>query len=358
MRWAKLFVFSALLIFLSAHQVASQSPPPETATPRVRGNRILGLDVNTPADGNYANAIALAKQVGVQTVSLTLNWEDIETAPGVYLPPDDLLTIANAYYPALGLQVDLFLITRDPTGKHVPADLQQLPMNDKRVVARFKQFVNYVFTQTPNLQCNFLLLGTEVDIGLATNATEWKQYEAFVKAVRSPIVKRRPGLRVGVSATLYAYTGAYRAPLQRMNPDGIFVSYYPLQDTFVVQEPTVVATDFAKLVSLNPKKSIYFEQIGYPSSPLVDSSETKQREFYLEVFKAWDTYASVIQSITFTWLTDLSESQAADFAAYYGIPSPQFRAMVETLGLRTYPGSGIDKAAFITLQEEARKRGW
>lgn len=316
------------------------------------------MDVNTPANGNYENAIALAKQVGVQTVSLTLNWEDIETAPGVYLPRENLLAIANAYYPARGLRVDLFLITRDPMGKHVPTDLQHLPMNDPRVIARFKQFVNYVFTQIPNLQCNFLLLGAEVDIGLAANATEWKQYEEFVKAVRSHIVQRKPGLRVGVSATLHTFTGVYRAQLQRMNPDAIFVSYYPLQDTFAVREPTVVATDFAKLVSMNPKKSIYIEQIGYPSSPLVNSSDTKQREFYLEVFKAWDTYASIIQSITFTWLTDLSDAQTVDFGTYYGIPSPQFRAFLGTLGLRTYPSSGTDKAAFIALQAEARKRGW
>jgi hypothetical protein len=338
--------------------ISDPMPPPAPQVPRAKGARILGLDVNTPADGNYTNAIALAKRVGVQTVSLTIHWEDIEIAPGVYRPQENLLAIANAFYPAQGLRVDLFIITRDPVGKHVPTDLQTLPMNDARVITRFQQFVNYVFTQIPHLHCNFLVIGSEIDIGLGTNATEWNQYEAFVRAARSHIVQRRPGLQVGVSATFQALTGVHRPQLQRMNPDEIFVSYYPLKSTFAVHQPTVVAADFAKLVSLYPGKSISIEQIGYPSSPEVDSSEAKQRDFYSEVFKAWDTYAAVIRSITFTWLTDLPASHAEDFAAYYGISSPQFRAMLSTLGLRTYPGSGADKAAFIALQAEAKKRGW
>ena len=334
---------------------AETAPP---ATPVARGNRVLGLDVNPAADGNYENAIALAKRAGAQTVSLTIHWEDIEVAPGVYRPQENLLAIANAFYPPHGLQVDLFLVTMDPMGKHVPADLRNLPMNDSRVITRFKLFLNYVFTQIPNLKCNFLVLGSEIDLGLDTNTTQWSQYEAFVKAARSHIVLRKPGLKVGVSATFQALTGVYRPQLQRMNPDGVFVSYYPLRSTFAVQEPTAVATDFQRLISLHPGKLIYVEQIGYPSSAVVESSEVKQRDFYIEVFKTWDRYASTIRSITFTWLHDISTSQADEFSLYYGVPLPEFSAMLGSLGLRTYAGAGEDKAAFVALQEEARKRGW
>lgn len=337
---------------------AEALPPSTPSVPVAKGSRVLGLDVNSPADGNYENAIALARQVGVQTVSLSINWEDVETAPGVYRPQENLLAIANGFYPARGLQVDLFLVTMDPLGKHVPADLRNLPMSDARVITRFKQFVNYVFTQIPNLKCNFLVLGSEIDLGLGTNPTQWSQYETFVKAVRSHIVQRKPGLKVGVSATFQALIGAYRPQLQRMNPDGIFVSYYPLKSTFAVQEPTVVAADFGKLVSLYPGQPLYIEQTGYPSSPLVDSSAAKQRDFIREVFKAWDTHASVIRSITFTWLSDISDAQTEEFSAYYGVSSLQFSAMLSTLGLRTYPNAGQDKAAFVALQEEAKKRGW
>ncbi len=57
------------------------SPP---SPPAPRGNRILGLGVNTAGDNDYLKAISLAKSAGVQTVSLTIHWDAIETAPGTY----------------------------------------------------------------------------------------------------------------------------------------------------------------------------------------------------------------------------------------------------------------------------------
>jgi hypothetical protein len=268
-----------------------------------------------------------------------------------------LLTLANQLYPTQGLKVDLFLITMDPVGKCVPADLKMLPINDPRVIRRFKQFVNYVFSQTRQMQLNFLVLGSEIDLGLGANQLLWNQYEAFVKAVSAYIRSKKPQLPVGVSATFNGLTGAFQAQLKRMNPSTIFVSYYPLDDSGV-RNPSTIRGDFDTLVSLYPGRLIYLEQTGYPSSPVVGSSEAQQNEFIKEVFAAWDTYASVIRSITFTWLTDLSQEAVDGFSSYYGLYDPKFQETLRTLGLRTYPGTGQDKAAFFTLKTEAKARGW
>ena len=135
-------------------------------------------------------------------------------------------------------------------------------------------------------------------------------------------------------------------------------SYYPLKSNSDVKEPIVVGYDFQTLVSLYPGQPIYIEQIGYPSSAALGSSNTKQSEFIQEVFKQWDVYPSQIQSITFTWLTDLSWASVNEFSAYYGSYDMKFQEFLRTLGLRTEPGAGQDKPAFVTLKTEAQVRGW
>ena len=330
-----------------------------TSSPRApvpRGERILGLDVNMAGDNDYLRAIALTKSTGVQTVSLTLPWDAIETAPGTY--DVNQLALVNLFYPAEGLTLNLYLITMDPIGKHVPADLTNLAMNDPRVIQRFTDFLTYVFSQLPDTQLHFLALGGEIDLGLGSDMLLWDQYEAFVKAASDYARSRKPQLTVGVSATFSGLTGPMQPQLSRMNPNGILASYYPLKTNGDVHEPTVVGDDFRTLVALYPGQPIYIEQLGYPSSATLGSSYAKQSAFIQEVFKQWDVYASQIKSVTFSWLTDLPWSSVEELSIYYNCYDTKFQEFLRTLGLREYAGTGMDKPAFVTLKTEAKVRGW
>ncbi len=124
----------------------------------------------------------------------------------------------------------------------------------------------------------------------------------------------------------------------------------------MVRDPSNVGADFDAVTALYRGKQLFFYQLGYPSSPVLGSSEEKQAQFIREVFKAWDAHASQIQMIDFTWLHDVPPESVKEFVEFYGLSDRNFQEFLATLGLRTYDGK--DKKAFIVLQEEARARGW
>jgi hypothetical protein len=134
------------------------------------------------------------------------------------------------------------------------------------------------------------------------------------------------------------------------------LTYYPLNADFSVREPQVVHEDFAKLVELFPSKPIYILEAGYPSSPLLGSSEAKQADFVQEIFKAWDTYIGHIKLLDFLWLHDIPPAVVEELGDYYGLRDETFLAYLATLGLRTFEGQ--DKEAFRVLSLEAESRGW
>lgn len=337
-----------------------ESTPAGATTTVPAGNRILEIDVTTPEDDDYDAAMEIVKKAGAQAVSLSIFWDDIETAPGEYNPDPNWLAVANAYYPAQNVRVSLTLGVIDTTANRLPADLTDKPFDDPSVIERYQRLLDYVFSQIPDLNLTSLSIGNEVDIYLGGDAALWRQYQTFYEAAAAYAQSRQPGLDVGVKATydgLMGYAGDYLTALNQSS-DVIMMTYYPLNGDFTVEAPTVVASDVDAITSKYAGRPIFILEAGYPSGPDCDSSETKQAEFVRQVFAAWDAHADQIQLISFAWLTDLPPSSVDEMEDYYGLSDHRFGEYLRTLGLRTYPGSGADKKAFTVLKTEAESRGW
>ena len=323
-----------------------------------KGIRMLAIDVTEAEDANYDVAIDKAINAGADITNVSLNWTTIETAPGVY--DNTFLSIANLYYPSKGLSINLSLQTINTNQKEVPVDLQALNFDDPVMIARFKQLLDFVFAEIPDLTLNSLIIGNEIDVYLGTDAQKWAQYQTFYTEVSAYARGKRTNLQIGAKATFAGITSSAQNELLSLNAisDVVMVTYYPLNADFTVKDPVVVANDFATLVGLYPADPIYMMEVGFPSGSLCNSSETLQSVFIREVFDAWDTYSTEIPLISFTWLTDLSTQTVQDLGTYYGLNDPVFLEYLGTLGLRTYSGAGTDKQAFTTLADEASKRGW
>ena len=324
------------------------------------GNRILVIDVNEPEDGNYDAAMDMVKIAGAQAVNLTVFWDDIETAPGEYNPDPNWLAVANAYYPAQNVQVSLVISVIDTTANRLPADLADKPFAAPAVIERGQRLLDYVFSQIPDLNLTSLSIGNEVDIYLGGDAALWQQYQTFYKAAAAYARSKQPGLDVGVKATYDGLVDFASDHLTAINQssDVIMMTYYPLKGDFTVEDPLVVPSAFKEITSKYPDRPIFIMEAGYPSSSDCDSSEAKQAEFIHQVFTAWDAHADQIQLISFTWLTDLHPSSVDEMENYYGLSDHKFGEFLRTLGLRTYPGSGVEKEAFTVLKTEAASRGW
>jgi hypothetical protein len=337
----------------------AQKTPQKEKTVVTKGNRLIGIDVNTDKSGDFPSALKIAKTAGMNVISLSLFWDEIETEKGKYNPATNWLSIANSYYPKENLKVLLSLTPIDTIKLHLPADLMGKDIDDPEVIARFNNFLDYVFSQIPDLQLSALAIGNEADSYLGSNHNLWTKYHNFFSATAKHARELRPGLKVGVQIT---YDGAMsRSPKEvaTLNDlsDVMIISYYPITSDFKVKSNDDFQKDWENLMRAYGDKPIMFGQIGFPSSTLNNSSETKQKEFVEKLFELWDSYKNQVPLIVFIRLHDSSSNEVDAWkSSYYGINDPKFSSFLDTLGLRTE--KGLDKEAFTDLKKEAEVRGW
>ena len=290
-------------------------------------------------------------------VSLSQNWDDLETAPGVFRPRPNLLKIANRYYVGTGLILSLGINPIDTVNVRLPEDLRGRSWDDPEVIERYKRLLDFALMEVSALELNSLTIGNEID-GVLKSPEEWTAYEKFFKATAEYARRFWPGLRVGTKGMMAGLTGRFAAEFQRINrhADVVMVTYYPLNEDFSVEAPDTVHKAFAELTALYPEKPVYVMEIGYPSGAELGSSQVAQARFISEAFRMWDRYAGRIEYMEFTWMNDQSESQLDVWEEYYGLNQPHFREFLGTLGLRDE--NGRNKAGYERLLREAEARGW
>ena len=286
--------------------------------------------------------------------------DQIEPAPNVYVDPWNLLATANWFYPAHNTQVSLTIRPIDGNSKPVPADLRSVPFGDPVMIDRFNRMIVWVLQRMPNVTFASIQIGNEIDkyVGL-----DIPGYATFLYWANVQIKKVRPDVKVGYTASWQGLVqNSTRDALLWLKPyvDVVGVTYYPVDNNLQVRHPMVVQQDFDMLMANYLDKTIFFEEVGYPTGPLCGSSEMKQNDFIQNVFAAWDSYANNIGYISFLRVEDWSPRQADSVASAppYYLPYPAFSEFLRTLGFRTYPGAGQDKPVMTTLMREAAARGW
>lgn len=323
-------------------------------------NNFISVDISTFPENisfNYDSCFALGADLGMSSVGIYQNWTAIETAPNTFNLT--IFDIVNFYYPAYNMPIDLTITPIHTNNLEVPSDLVSIPFNDPTFINRFKTLLDSIKAHIPNVTLTSLVIGSEHDAYLGSNSTLWPQYIEFYDSVSTYAKTLWPGLKIASELTFYGITSQNTfAQLLNTNSDYIGVSYYPLYNDFTVKPISSIPTDFATLVGLYPTKPICFYQYGYPSSSSCNSSETLQSQFISQTFTTWDTYASNVKMIDFTWLHDRDTATVNYYGTYYGITDTIFLEYLRTLGLRNWNGNGTDKIAFTELQCQAKQRGY
>ena len=339
-----------------------------------KGTRTLGLDFADPAQ-NSAWRPDLARELGADATSLSLQWSGIETLPGVYGGPQAtaLQAVASAYASnqfSVSLTISPFLQTYWAT----PADLAGIQtgarrLSDPDVIARFAALLDFIHGQLNGVPLAGLQIGHEVDLFLPVRSDVqfWSDFVVFFQAAQAHAkVLWGNQLQVGITST---WGGLLQEPaaslMQVLNgvSDVVSLTYFPRTPAFHVVDPSQVRSDIQQVIARYYPKPLSFQSIGYPSSPRVGSSTTRQSQFVQAFFDTLDTYGALIPYASLGRLHDPSDTAAAGLAqaSHLAVPADRLAdatAYFGSFGLRTFAGSGVSKSAYQTLRTDTLNRGW
>jgi len=363
-----LLIFSLLLLAACGSSDSDNTVPPATVQVPSQGSRILGLDVKEIPPVAYGTAYQQTMNMGVREVSVSLDWVSFEDVAGNYVDPFNILPAIESFYPFQISDTTLVLRPLDTPGPRLPADLAGQPYNDPAVITAFENFLFDLHSKLPNLNASGKLtriqIGNEIDAYLGSDASKWAQWKVFFNAAKAKINSLwGAGVEVSSVVQFSALKNAgirtqYLSALTSM--DSATLTYYPLEADFTMRPPSTVAVDFGFIVNVIPNKPVVFQECGYPSSTVNNSSEALQADFISAVFEAWDTHSDRIQLIDFTWQYDVSQNTVEQWVIDYGMSGQPnenaFKTYLGTLGLSNFDGT--EKPALQRLKDELKKRNW
>ncbi len=342
---------------------------PADAPVVARGERVLGLSIPIGDQAFGANLQVLA-DAGARTTNVALAWDDVEQPfdagvdedAGDAAPTTQIfnasLHVANLALSEYKTQAVIAAAAVDGSGSRAPAELAARPLDDVELGARYDKLTDYVLNGAPDLTIAALLVGTEVDVPLGSDAAKHAAFATFVGRAAAHAHEVRPGVKVGFTVTAegIATKGAQLAAAWAAS-DVIGVSYLPVDAAAHVRSPTEVDADLDRILAAAPAgKPVFLHEAGFPTAAATGGDEAAQAAFVSAVFAAWDRHGDRIPVVTFRELDDAPEETARALAARAKRTDPPFLAFVGSLGLRT--ADGRKKQAWNALFREARARGF
>ncbi len=318
----------------------------------------------------YEQALDLAIASGIDLPGeLTFTWSEVEKRSflGNISYQDEKTVQLIEILKRKKLPVVITIQPFETLNSRIPNDLRELPYDHPKVIERFKQFINWVYKTTNDLEAVAIVFGNEFDVHLAVQAANghnnWQALENMVVQSKAFIksLPRWQSVSFALESTFHGLTGPTWQELKTINQhaDIIGVSYYPLSEN-TVDKPTILDQHLKDLFRVYPDKKFDFYQFGYPSSTKIGSSLEKQRQFIEETFKRWDQYNDRIRLITFTWLYDVQqphiESMSAEVLGDIS-PTQAFQEFIGSLGLHSSM-VGAEKPAFKELKKQVILRKW
>lgn len=357
---------SVLLVGCSGSQAGPAAPLDCPGAFETKGDRILGMDIlNSTETGTFEEDFEKAREFGIEFTGLHLLWNQLEATPESYFDPGDTLSLLGDFCKTNNIKISLTIRPIDLTGKTVPSDLEDVRFNTELMKNRFTKLLDFIFIKMDPSLLTSLQVGNEIDHYDASGEHPdfWSDYGSFLFHIRDYLSSKYPGTKLGFTVTLLGSindingtSGVFEALSQVV--DLVGVTYYPINNDFTVMNTAVVEQHLDAIVDKFKNKIIYMQEVGYQTSAVCNSSESKQAQFICNFFHSWDKHSDVIKLVEFVRLNDVSTTLAEDMADPYGISDERFIEYLRTLGVISHDGKGNYKQGFLTLKQHANIRGW
>jgi hypothetical protein len=317
--------------------------------PLPKGQRLIAQQLD-PAGTDLPARLLAARELGAQTLLVTLRWRDLEPTSGAYSDAvlQSLSRLATHLAPTrLSLVLSLDVI--DGGGLTMPADLAARVDADPQelgrpaTAARAAAALGRVHAALGSRAVTALRLGNDVDLLQPTRTPAfWTAYAQFIRQTRLHArAVWGQTLPVGISGTML---GTLREPgrslLQDLHREGdwMMVRFAPAEADMLDPRKTRAMVEY--LVAAAQGKGIALLPIAFPSAQEVGSSEVLQSQFFRAFFEAWDIYAAQIPLVAVSALDDVGN--ATTIAGSYGFRQAQ----------------GAQKASHGALRQLSFERGW
>jgi hypothetical protein len=332
-------VLATTLASLSAGCYGVAAPSTSSQPQPSPGQRVLAIfanprEVPAPTSQDYIDAVNLVYGAGARGTVEAPTWSSLEPSPGQY----SLQNLQNDlnFEAGKGLQTYLGIQVINTVPKEVPPDLISVSWDDPLMKSRFHALLDAIKPLLTS-QVAYISVGNEVDVYMNAHPTEWAAYQNFYQDALAYIHQTMPGIRVGVTTTFSGASAGAQANVTALNSvsDIWIFTYYPLGLGFVPNSPQSPLTDFPVMLTLAGTKDVVLQEVGYPSSTAISSSEGNQATFVTQFFQAWQNSGQRIPFLSFFLLHDLTPTICAQANTYYQLPpDPAFQAYLCSLGLR------------------------
>ena len=331
-------ILATTFVGIAAITGACSSSDAPKAPPRTMAIAVIPRQIPPPTASDFAAAYQLSYDAGSRGQVVTLTWKDLEPDSGA-LDLSPLISQVNAAssFPTIFVGIQAI----NTVAKEVPADLADTPFDDATTIARFHVLIDRIAGALPG-RITYLSIGNEVDNYLETTS-QWDSYQRFYDDAAAYAHEKMPGVRVGVTGEFGGVTGPLRAKMAALNvhSDIVVITYYALRSDLHVEDPSIARASYAAMLDAAGGKPVVVQEIGYPASPLLGSSDSLQAAFFTDAIAEWaDIDASRMPFVSLFLLHDFTPEQCDAFGQYYGLPdNAEFEAYLCTLGLRHADGT-------------------
>jgi hypothetical protein len=322
------------------------------------GERVMvGLAANPTAGEGYnpksvERRFNQSVEAGVNFIYYAPKWNEIEPSQGKYNFKDLDFHVAETV--SANIPLILNIRTIDTNQRSMPKDLASAKFSDRRVSERLTALIT---AMTPRLKgrVTHVMIGNEVNSYFNTRNGEVSDYLTLYKTGADRFKELVPGGQTSVNFTFDALgsLNSYLKPLLDAS-DFLSMTYYPANPDFTFRDPSVVDSEFSKIIASANGKRVLLQEVGYASSPLNNSSEEKQAMFVARIFDNLRRYSKDIIGVNFLFMSDLADETVDGFAKYYKMPNAdRFKAFLKTLGM--FDDSGRPKKSWEVFRTEAQK---
>lgn len=306
---------------------------------------------------DWLDALKTINDAGAKGMVITKTWNDLEPAQETYdvtqLVKDFNSNAGDGHEVLFGLQVI------NTVARETPADLQLKPWNDRDVVTRFRELIDALAKSSPKPP-KYISLGNEADIYLQQHPDEISAYIDFYKQAAAIVREKFPQAKIGITVTYEGLVKDRRDIIQKLVAlsDVAIFTYYPLID-LKIQPVTATGRSLDALITVAQGKPVVMQEVGFPSSAKLDSSETMQADFFARVITEIKNRPQIAFASLFM-LHDFSPMLCEGFVGYYGLNGAsdearqRFREFLCTLGLKTFDGK--EKAAWGKVKDGLKER--